>query len=123
MKIMVVDDEKDVQMLFEQRFRREIKEGKLAFLFAFSGEEARDYLKSNGSKEVNQIFSDVNMPGMNGLQLLKWIKENFPDLKVAMITAYSNDENYKQALEYGCDDYLTKPIDFGVLKDKVLPNE
>ena len=70
MKIMVVDDEKDIKMLFEQRFRREIKQGKLAFLFAFSGEEACDYLKSNGSKEVNQILSDINMPGMNGLELL-----------------------------------------------------
>ena len=123
MKIMVVDDEKDVKMLFEQRFRHEIKEGKLAFLFAFSGEEACDYLKLNGTKEINQILSDINMPGMNGLELLKWIKEHYPELKVAMITAYGNDENYKQAVEYGCDDYLTKPIDFGVLKGKVLPDK
>ncbi len=121
MKIMVVDDEKDIKLLFEQRFRREIKSGKLAFLFAFSGEEACDYLKSNGSKDVNQILSDINMPGMNGLDLLKWIKSNYPELKVAMITAYGNEENYKQAIEYGCDDYLIKPIDFMVLKEKVLP--
>jgi len=121
MKIMVVDDEKDIKLLFEQRFRKEIKTGKLAFMFAFSGEEARDYLQSNGSGNVNQILSDINMPGMNGLELLKWIKENHPDLKVAMITAYGNDENYKQAVEYGCDDYLVKPIDFGQLKQKVLP--
>lgn len=123
MKIMVVDDEKDVKMLFEQRFRHEIKQGKLAFLFAFSGEEACDYLKSNGTNEVNQILSDINMPGMNGLELLKWIKEHYPELKVAMITAYGNDENYKQAVEYGCDDYLTKPIDFGILKGKVLSDK
>ena len=121
MKIMVVDDEKDMKLLFEQRFRREIRMGQLAFLFAFSGEEARDYLKSNGTKDVNQILSDINMPGMNGLDLLKWIKSNYPELKVAMITAYGNEENYKQAKEYGCDDYLIKPIDFGVLKQKVLP--
>lgn len=121
MKIMVVDDEKDVKLLFEQRFRREIKNGKLAFLFAFSGEEARDYLESNGPTEVNQILSDINMPGMNGLELLKWIKTNYPELKVAMITAYGNDENYKQAVEYGCDDYMVKPIDFTQLKQKVLP--
>jgi len=123
MKIMVVDDEKDIKMLFEQQFRKEIRTGKLAFLFAFSGEEACDYLKSNGTKEVNQILSDINMPGMNGLELLKWIKENYPELKVAMITAYGNDENFKQAVEYGCDDYLVKPIDFGVLKDKVFPEK
>jgi CheY-like chemotaxis protein len=122
MKIMVVDDEKDMKILFEQRFRKEIKSGKVAFLFAFSGEEACDYLKSNGSENLNQILSDINMPGMNGLELLKWIKNNYPDLKVAMITAYGDQNNYKQAVEYGCDDYMTKPIDFGQLKNKVLPS-
>lgn len=120
MKIMVVDDEKDMQLLFEQRFRKEIKLGQIAFLFAFSGEEACDYLKLNGTNDVNQILSDINMPGMNGLELLKWIKNNYPELKVAMITAYGDQNNYKQAVEYGCDDYMTKPIDFGQLKEKVL---
>lgn len=121
MKIMVVDDEQDIKLLFEQRFRKEIKSGQVAFLFAFSGEEARDYLKSNGAEDVNQILSDINMPGMNGLELLKWIKNNYPELKVAMITAYGDENNYKQAVEYGCDDYMTKPIDFIQLKEKVLP--
>lgn len=121
MKIMVVDDEQDMKLLFEQRFRKEIKSGQLAFLFAFSGEEARDYLASNGATEVNQILSDINMPGMNGLELLKWIKSNFPELRVAMITAYGDENNYRQAKEYGCDDYMTKPIDFEQLKEKVLP--
>lgn len=121
MKIMVVDDEKDMKLLFEQRFRKEIKTGQLAFLFAFSGEEAKDYLKSNGTKNINQILSDINMPGMNGLELLKWIKDNYPELKVAMITAYGDPENYKQAVEYGADDYMTKPIDFVQLRGKVLP--
>lgn len=121
MKIMVVDDEKDIKLLFEQRFRKEIKEGKLAFLFAFSGEEAKDYLELNGSGNLNQILSDINMPGMNGLELLKWIKDNYPELKVAMITAYGDQNNYKQAVEYGADDYMTKPIDFAQLKGKVFP--
>lgn len=120
MKIMVVDDEQDMKLLFEQRFRKEIKAGKIAFLFAFSGEEARDYLKSNGTENVNKILSDINMPGMNGLELLKWIKENYPELKVAMITAYGDLNNYNQAVEYGCDDYMTKPIDFDQLKEKVF---
>jgi YesN/AraC family two-component response regulator len=120
MKVMVVDDEKDIKMLFEQRFRKEIKSGKLAFLFAFSGEEAKDYLELNGPKEVNQILSDINMPGMNGLELLKWIKKTYPDLRVAMITAYGDEENHKQAIEYGCDEYMTKPLDFKQLKEKVL---
>jgi DNA-binding NtrC family response regulator len=120
MKIMVVDDEQDMKLLFEQRFRKEIKSGQIAFLFAFSGEEARDYLKSNGTENVNKILSDINMPGMNGLELLKWIKENYPELKVAMITAYGDQNNYNQAIEYGCDDYMTKPIDFDQLKEKVF---
>jgi YesN/AraC family two-component response regulator len=120
MKIMVVDDEHDIKFLFEQKFRSEIKSGKVAFLFAFSGEEARDYLQCNGIENVNQILSDINMPGMNGLELLKWIKDNYPELKVAMITAYGDQNNYKQALEYGCDDYMTKPIDFIQLKEKVF---
>lgn len=120
MKVMVVDDERDIKMLFEQKFRKEIKNGKLAFLFAFSGEEARDYIKSNGTEDLNQILSDINMPGMNGLELLKWIKENHPELRVAMITAYGDEENHKQAIEYGCDQYMTKPLDFGELKEKVL---
>ena len=123
MKIMVVDDEKDMKLLFEQRFRKEIKSGKLAFLFAFSGEEAKDYIEKNGTENLNQILSDINMPGMNGLELLKWIKDNYPNLKVAMITAYGDQNNYKQALEYGCDDYMTKPIDFMQLKQKVMPTD
>jgi CheY-like chemotaxis protein len=119
-KIMVVDDEQDIKLLFEQRFRKEIKTGQVAFLFAFSGEEARDYLQSNGTENVNKILSDINMPGMNGLELLKWIKQNYPELKVAMITAYGDQNNYNQAVEYGCDDYMTKPIDFDKLKEKVF---
>ena len=120
MKIMVVDDEQDVKLLFEQKFRKEIKSGKIAFLFAFSGEEACDYFKNNGPSDVNQILSDINMPGMNGFDLLKWIKGNYPELKVAMISAYGDEKNYNQAKEYGCDDYFTKPLDFGELKEKVL---
>ena len=118
---MVVDDEADIKLLFEQRFRKEIKSGQVAFLFAFSGEEACDYLKSNGAENLNHILSDINMPGMNGLELLKWIKNNYPELKVAMITAYGDEVNYNQALEYGCDDYFTKPIDFSLLKNIVFP--
>ncbi|NUQ82438.1 MAG: response regulator [Bacteroidetes bacterium] len=121
MKVMVVDDEKDIRDLFEQRFRKEIRSGQVAFLFAFSGEEARQYLESNGASAIRQILSDINMPGMNGLELLRWIKTTYPELKVAMITAYNDQKNYQQALEYGCDDYLIKPIDFNQLREKVLP--
>jgi CheY-like chemotaxis protein len=120
MKIMVVDDEEDVQILFKQRFRKEIRSGTIEFKFAFSGESALDYLKKEGDSNISQIFSDINMPGMNGIELLKRIKEQYNDLKVSMITAYADDHNFHEAKEYGCDDYFTKPIDFTDLKQKIF---
>ncbi len=117
---MVVDDEKDVKLLFEQRFRKEIKSGEIIFKFVFSGEEAITYMESNETEKIVLVLSDINMPGMNGLELLKKIKSNFPSLKVVMITAYGDETNYEQAVKYGCDDYLTKPIDFSELKTKVF---
>ncbi|CAM4089343.1 response regulator [Gillisia hiemivivida] len=121
MKILVVDDERDVQALFQQRFRKEIKNGDLYFDFAFSGEEALAYLKQN-QKEALLILSDINMPGMNGLELLEYIKQEFqkPVPIVIMITAYGDDENYKTAQRLGADDFLTKPVDFKILKEKLI---
>ncbi len=120
MKILVVDDEKDVQTLFEQRFRKEIKMAEVNFVFAFSGEEALDYLKSHDHEAV-LILSDINMPGMSGLQLLEKIKQqyNTPPPIVMMITAYGDPENYEMAKALGADDFLTKPVDFVALKDKL----
>jgi CheY-like chemotaxis protein len=120
MKILVVDDEKDVQVLFEQRFRKEMKNGDMKFAFAFSGEEALEYLKSYDQEAV-LILSDINMPGMSGLDLLKHIKEkhNEPPPVVMMITAYGDAENYNTAMRLGADDFLTKPVDFTILKDKL----
>jgi two-component system, chemotaxis family, chemotaxis protein CheY len=120
MKILVVDDEKDIKILFEQRFRREIRSGEFIFDFAFSGEEALEYLKNN-HQEVVLILSDINMPGMSGLQLLKNIKEKYelPPPVVMMITAYGDNENYTQAMKLGADDFLTKPVDFNMLKEKI----
>ncbi|HEY9652386.1 MAG TPA: response regulator [Coleofasciculaceae cyanobacterium] len=120
MKIMVVDDEEDVQFLFRQKFRREIKAGKIEFYFAFSGQEALEYLQNQEKQCVVLILSDINMPGMNGLELLKIIKENFSQLKVFMITAYGDDENYRVAMEYGADNYLHKPVEFEKLKEIIL---
>lgn len=120
MKIMVVDDEEDVQLLFRQKFRKEIKQGQIEFQFAFSAKEALEYLDSQPENCVVLILSDINMPGMNGLELLKIIKEKFSNLKVFMITAYGDEENYKVAMEYGADDYLHKPVEFDNLKDKIL---
>ena len=120
MKVLVVDDEKDVQVLFEQRFRKEIKNGEIDLRFAFSGEEALEYMKAN-EHEAILILSDINMPGMSGLELLKQIKEKFekPPPIVMMITAYGDDENYNQAMKLGADDFLTKPVDFIALKEKL----
>jgi two-component system, chemotaxis family, chemotaxis protein CheY len=120
MKILVVDDEKDVQVLFEQRFRKEIKTHEMNFVFAFSGEDALTYLGSNPHEAV-LILSDINMPGMSGLELLGHIKKKFsaPPPVVMMITAYGDAENYNTAKELGADDFLTKPVDFTVLKEKL----
>jgi CheY-like chemotaxis protein len=120
MKILVVDDERDVQILFEQRFRKEIREGIMQFVFAYSGEEALTYLNGHVHEAV-LILSDINMPGMSGLELLKRIKERFvtPPPIVMMITAYGDPENFKQSMQLGADDFLTKPLDFSVLKDKL----
>ncbi len=120
MKILVVDDEKDIQALFEQRFRREIRSGEMIFAFAFSGEEALQFLKGI-SHEAVLILSDINMPGMSGLQLLRRIKQEFekPPPVVLMITAYGDDENYAEAMKWGADDFLTKPLDFTKLKEKL----
>ena len=120
MKIIVVDDEPDVQFLFKQRFRREIRKEEIEFNFFLSAGEVIDYLSTNNNIDIVLILSDINMPGMNGLELLKIIKEKTPEQKVFMITAYSDEHNYKTAVEYGADDYLTKPLDFSGLKEKIL---
>jgi len=120
MKIIVVDDEKDVQILFQQKFRKEIRSGIIQFHFAFSGEEGLQYLQVNGTTDIYLILSDINMPGMNGLELLKKIKKDYPGLVVYMITAYGDEYNYREAIAHGCDDYLTKPLNFDDLKDKLL---
>ncbi len=120
MKILVVDDERDVQMLFQQRFRREIRNNELTFAFAFSGEEALTYMDDHNHEAV-LILSDINMPGMSGLELLEQIKKNFhkPPPVVMMITAYGDKENYDTAMKLGADDFLTKPVEFGILKEKL----
>ena len=120
MKILVVDDEKDVQILFEQRFRNEIKTHEMDFVFAYSGEEALTYLNGYDHGAV-LILSDINMPGMSGLELLKHIKEKHhePPPVVMMITAYGDAENYNTAMSLGADDFLTKPVDFISLKEKL----
>jgi two-component system, chemotaxis family, chemotaxis protein CheY len=120
MKILVVDDEKDVQALFLQRFRKEIRDGEMDFGFAFSGEDALIYMETNAHEAV-LILSDINMPGMSGLELLKTIKKKYetPPPVVMMITAYGDQGNYQEAMKLGADDFLTKPVDFATLKEKL----
>jgi two-component system, chemotaxis family, chemotaxis protein CheY len=120
MKVLVVDDEQDMKLLFEQRFRKEIREQKMDFAFAGSGEEALTYLNMHDHEAV-LILSDINMPGMTGLELLEHIKTKYvtPPPVVMMITAYGDEENYKQAMRLGADAFLTKPLDFNLLKEKL----
>jgi len=120
MNILVVDDEKDMQFLFEQRFRKEIRELKINFAFANSGEEALVFLNQHDHEAV-LILSDINMPGMSGLELLQQIKQKYaaPPPVVIMVTAYGDEENYNQAMKLGADDFVTKPIDFNLLKEKL----
>jgi len=120
MKILVVDDEADVQPLFIQRFRKEIRDHDLEFDFALSGEEALAYLKER-HREVVLILSDINMPGMSGIELLTRIRHDYdtPPPVVMMITAYADEENHTQAMQNGANDFLTKPLDFNLLKEKL----
>jgi two-component system, chemotaxis family, chemotaxis protein CheY len=120
MKVLVVDDEKDMQALFLQRFRKEIQTGELSFDFAFTGEDALKYLAMN-QEEAVLILSDINMPGMSGLELLKRIKEKYstPPPVVMMITAYGDKGNFIEAMHLGANDFLTKPLDFKELKEKL----
>ncbi|CAN5919221.1 response regulator [soil metagenome] len=124
MQVLVVDDEEDVKPLFEQRFRREIRNGEISFTFALSGEEALEYFHRH-QQEVVLILSDINMPGMSGLELLRRIRQEHeaaPPI-VMMVTAYSDEENYRQAMNYGANDFLTKPVDFTRLKEKLKEME
>ena len=123
MKLLVVDDEQDMQTLFLQLFRREIQDHTVEFAFALSGSEALNYLDHHEHETV-LILSDINMPGMSGLELLNRIKKNnyVPPPVVMMITAYGDSENYKQAMKLGADDFITKPIDFAMLKEKIKIN-
>jgi CheY-like chemotaxis protein len=111
--ILVVDDEPDVADLFRQCFRCEARQGTYVLHFAYSGEEA---LAAGIEPQLRVILSDINMPVMDGLELLREIKTRQPDLPVMMVTAYSDDERRRLAGEYGAAEFITKPVDFGFLK-------
>lgn len=121
MTILVVDDEADVRVLFEQRFRRELRSGEVKMVFCGSGEQALAYLAEN-SATTRLILSDINMPGMSGLELLVHIRSQYtsPPPFVVMITAYGDDQTRQQAMAFGANDLVAKPVDFSSLKAKIL---
>jgi CheY-like chemotaxis protein len=117
--ILVVDDEADVADLFRQQFRRELRSGRFTMDFANSAAEALDRIAVPDDTSLILIFSDINMPGMTGLELLPKVKEARPDVPVIMITAYGDAETKRKALEAGASGLLTKPIDFAALRQEV----
>ena len=118
--MLVVDDERDVEILFSQKFRKEIRNGKVELNFAFNANEALSFLKALNPFDLVVVLSDINMPGMTGLELLKIIKTEYKELRVMIITAYGDEKNYQNAISTGADDFLSKPIDFNLLKEKVM---
>ena len=114
--ILVVDDEPDVALLFRQQFRREIRDGTYVMHVANSGEMALEQLSGGIEPTLIVILSDINMPGMDGLQLLEAIKQRFPAIPVMMVTAYGDDERRQRASTLGAMEFITKPVDFDLLK-------
>ena len=117
--ILVVDDESDVAELFRQRFRREVRQGTYVLHFAMSGEEALAKLDGEIEPQLIVILSDINMPGMDGLALLREIKQRQPYLPVMMVTAYGDEERRQRAEQYGAAEFITKPVDFEFLKSQL----
>jgi CheY-like chemotaxis protein len=117
--ILVVDDEPDVEMLFRQQFRRDLRAGRFTMDFAQSGDGALQRIRDAAGASLILILSDINMPGMTGLELLPKAKALRPDVPVIMITAYGDDQTKRKALEGGAEALLTKPIDFGALRSEI----
>lgn len=120
MKLLVVDDESDVQFLFQQKFRKEIKSGEIEINYALNGIVALELLESFDNRKEYLILTDINMPQMNGIELLKEVKIRYPELKVFMITAYGDEYSFSMAKDLGADDYFTKPLQFDLLKEKII---
>jgi CheY-like chemotaxis protein len=114
--ILVVDDETDVAALFRQHFRHELRQGLYVLHFAHSAEDALEKLEIGIEPQLIVILSDINMPAMDGLALLRQIKRRRPDLPVMMVTAYGDDDRRRRAGEYGAAEFITKPVDFALLK-------
>lgn len=119
MKILIVDDEPDVEMVFRQKFRSEVKSGDFVLEFAHSATEAIEYLGSHEPMDFVLVLSDINMPGLSGLEMLKQIKEKFAHLRVFMLSAYGDQKNKSEARELGAEGFFVKPVDFNLLKEQI----
>ena len=117
--VLVVDDEPDVEMLFRQQFRHDLRAGRFIMEFARSGETALQRMADAADVSIILILSDINMPGMTGLELLPKAKSARPDVPVIMISAYGDAETKRKALEGGAEALFTKPIDFGALRSEI----
>ncbi len=117
--ILVVDDEPDVEVLFRQQFRHDLRAGRFTMEFAPSGPAALQRIADAAGVSIILILSDINMPGMSGLELLPKAKALRPDVPVIMITAYGDADTKRKALENGAEALLTKPIDFGMLRSEI----
>ncbi len=120
MKVLIVDDELDVEQLYRQRFRKEIKAGELEMMFAFSATDAMSVLAELAPMDIVLVLSDINMPGLTGFDLLKFTKEKYPHLNVVMVSAYGDADNMNRASSLGASGFLVKPIDFTLLKEKIF---
>jgi CheY-like chemotaxis protein len=117
--VLVVDDERDVEVLFRQQFRRELRSGRFTMEFAQSAAMALERIIDAGSASLILILSDINMPGMSGLELLPRARAARPDVPIIMTTAYGDAETKRKALEGGAEALLTKPIDFVILRNEI----
>jgi CheY-like chemotaxis protein len=117
--VLVVDDEPDVEALFRQQFRRDLRAQRFVMDFAVSASDALARVASNKERPPVLILSDINMPGMTGLEMLPKMKEMRPDVPVIMITAYGDNETKRKAIEGGATGLLTKPIDFTLLREEI----
>jgi CheY-like chemotaxis protein len=117
--VLVVDDEPDVEVLFRQQFRRELRTGRFTMEFAQSAPSALQRISDAASASLILILSDINMPGMSGLELLPKARAARPDVPIIMITAYGDAETKRKALEGGAEALFTKPIDFDSLRREI----
>lgn len=117
--ILVVDDEADMEALFRQQFRRDLKAGRFGLEFATSAQQALQVIEETDGRDIILLLSDINMPGMSGLDLLPKAKAARPDLPVIMVTAYGDAETRRRALEGGAEGLFPKRIDFAALRAEV----